>query len=89
MSQRERDRLKVMTSVLSAERTQAEAARLLRRSVRQVRRIQRRLEAEGDRGVIHRLRGRCSNARKCPTFRRQVLRICAKDYQDFGPTLAA
>jgi hypothetical protein len=35
MSARERDVLKVMGAVLSGERTQVEAARLLRESVRQ------------------------------------------------------
>ena len=61
MSQPERDVLKVMGLVLTGERTQAEAARLLGKSIRQIRRIQRRLEAEGDTGVSHRLRGRRSN----------------------------
>ena len=56
MSQRERDVLKVMSAVLRGERTQAETARLLRKSERQVRRLQRRLEAEGDVGVVHRLK---------------------------------
>ncbi len=60
MSVRERDVLKVMGPVLSEKRTQVEAVRLLRKSVRQVRRIAVRPEAEGDRGVIHRLRGRPS-----------------------------
>ncbi len=35
MSQQERDRIKVMSPVLSGKRTQVEAARLLKRSVRQ------------------------------------------------------
>lgn len=89
MSQRERDRLKVMASVLSGDRTQVEAARLLIRSVRQVRRIQRRLEGEGDRGIVHKLRGRPSNNRKEQALRRVVLRLYRQDYHDFGPTLAA
>jgi hypothetical protein len=89
MSQRERDRLKVMSLVMSGERTQVEAGRLLGLCARQVRRIQRRLEAEGDGGVVHRLRGRTSNARKDDVFRRQVLRTYSKDYMGFGPTLAA
>lgn len=48
MSQRERDRLKVMAGVLQGQRTQVEAGRLLGLTPRQIRRIQRRLEAEGD-----------------------------------------
>lgn len=89
MSQRERDVLKVMAVVLRGERTQAEAGRLLRRSVRQVRRIQRRLESQGDAGVIHRARGRPSNHRIPPAFRQRVLAVYRRDFGDFGPTLAA
>ena len=73
MSQRERDVVKVMAEVEAGERTQREAGRLLRRTIRQVRRIQRRLEAEGDGGIVHKLRGRPSNARTDPEHRQQVL----------------
>ena len=38
----------VVSGVLPGERTEGEAARLLKRRVRQIRRIQWRLEAEGD-----------------------------------------
>lgn len=89
MSQHERDILKVMHTVTAGERTQAEAARLLRRSVRQVRRIQRRLEDEGDQAVVHRLRGQPSNRRLDPQRRQQVLSAYRRDYADFGPTFAS
>lgn len=89
MSIRERDVLKVMDSVLTGVRTQSEAARLLRRSVRQVRRLQRRLEREGDGAVIHGLRDRPSNRRLDEDLRRQALAIYRVEYVDFGPTLAA
>jgi hypothetical protein len=89
MSQTERDVLTVMAPVLAGERTQAEAARLLRLSVRQVRRLQRRLEAEGDPGVLHRLRGRPSNRRLDGDLKAQALAAYRDRYADFGPTLAA
>lgn len=89
MSQRERDVLQVMGPVLVGARTQAEACRLLGKSVRQVRRIQRRLEAEGDVGVIHRLRGRASNHKRDASLRKRVIDVYRADYSDFGPTLAA
>ena len=89
MSQQERDRLKVMSLVLSGKRTQREASGLLRRSVRQIRRLQRRLEDEGDCGVIHRLRGSPSNNRKDGHFRHKVIETYRRDYPGFGPTLAA
>ena len=89
MSQRERDVIKVMEEVLAGERTQVEAGRLLERSVRQVRRIQRRLKAEGDRGVVHRLRGRASNRRTEAASRRKVVEVYQREYEGFGPTLAS
>jgi hypothetical protein len=89
MSQRERDRLKVMAPVLEGRRKHTEAARLLKRSVRQVRRIRRRLEAEGDVGVIHHLRGRRSNHATGGEVRREVLSRYRERYMGFGPTLAA
>ena len=89
MSQRERDRLKVMAPVLERERTQAEAARLLKRCVRQVRRLQRRLEKEGDAGLIHRLRGRPSNHRRDPSLRERAVAIYRKEMPDFNLTMAS
>ena len=89
MSQHERDVLKVMSLVLSGKRTQAEAARLLGRSERQVRRLQRRLEKDGDGGVVHRLRGRRSNNALDKAVRTRALSLCRKHYVGFGPTLAA
>src|SRR3954453_9918904 len=89
MSQRERDVLKIMHAVLSGERTQAEAARLLRLSTRQVRRLQRKLEAHGDPALVHGLRGQPSNHRCDAALRQAVLKAYRRDYADFGPTLAS
>jgi hypothetical protein len=89
MSQRERDVLKVLHTVQSGQRTQAEAARLLGLCVRQVRRLQRKLDSGGDGALVHRLRGRPSNHRKDPAFRRAVLKAYRKRYADFGPTFAS
>ena len=89
MSQHERDVLKVMSTVLQGKRTQSEAARLLRLSERQVRRIQRRLEQDGDAGVVHRLRGQPSNHQSDNELRKHALEIYQAELTDFGPTLAS
>ena len=89
MSQRERDVLKVMSGVLKGERTKVEAARLLKRSERQIRRLARRMSVEGDKAVIHRLRGRASNRRLAAAVREQLLELYKSRYADFGPTLAS
>ena len=89
MSRRERDVLAVMRGVASGGRTQVEAARLLKRSVRQIRRLQRNLEADGDAAVVHGLRGRPSNHRHEATLRARVRRTYRAKYLGFGPAFAA
>jgi len=89
MSQRERDRLRVLHSVLEGKRTQAEAARLLRLTTRHVRRLLRRLQQGGAASLVHRLRGRPSNHRLDAKLRGRVLQLYRKDFPDFGPTFAA
>jgi transposase len=89
MSQKERDVLKIMHAVLRGERTQAEAARLLDKSTRQIRRLQRRLQAGGDAAIVHRLRGKPSNHQPDPQLRQAVLAAYRQRYADFGPTFAS
>lgn len=88
MSQRERDLLKVMGPVLEGKRTQPEAARLADLSVRQVRRIQRKLEEDGDAALVHGLRGQPSNRRFEAAFRQKVLAAYRQQFTGFGPTFA-
>ena len=88
LSQRERDRLKVLHAVEGKHLRQGEAAERLRLSVRQVRRLLRRVKREGDRGLIHRLRGRPSNRKIPRAVRRRILAEVQRRYRDFGPTLA-
>jgi hypothetical protein len=89
MSQSERERLKVLHQIEQGHWTQVEGARRLQLSSRQVRRLQRRIAAEGDRGVIHRLRGRRSNRKIPEKVQQRVLAAVRRRYADFGPTLAA
>jgi hypothetical protein len=88
MSQRERDLLKVMGPVLQGQRTQVEAARLAGLSVRQIRRIQHKLEVHGDAALVHGLRGKPSNHRFDGGWRRQVLAVYRQQFGGFGPTFA-
>ena len=88
MSQRERDLLKVMGPVLQGQRTQPEAARLADLSVRQIRRIQRKLEEDGDAALVHGLRGKPSNRRFEAGFRQKVLAAYRRQFAGFGPTFA-
>jgi len=89
MSQKERDVLKVVQSVLDGKRQQAEAARLLHMTARHVRRLQGRLEEEGDQALVHGLRGQPSNRRLEEEKRARILEAYKKYYAGFGPTLAS
>ncbi len=61
LSQRERDRLRVLHEVKREQLRQSEAARRLKIGERHLRRLLVELGKRGDRGVIHGLRGRPSN----------------------------
>ncbi len=89
LSQRERDRLRVLHEVKQRQITQIAAARRLKITARQVRRLLLRLREQGDRGLIHGLRGRPSNRRLAPVFEQKILARVRQRYADFGPTLAA
>lgn len=53
-----------------------------------MRRVHRRFVDEGDVGVVHRLRGRPSNAASDPGVRKQAVGLYREHYADFGCTLA-
>jgi len=90
MSRKERARLTVMAGVKKKELTLLQAAELMAVGYRQSRRIWQRYQAEGDAGLVHRLRGTPSARRKPPALRAQVLaRYAEERYADFGPTLMA
>jgi hypothetical protein len=90
LSQRERDRLRVLHEVEEGHLTQVEASQRLHLTDRHVRRLLERVRAEGDRGVIHRLRGRSSNRKLPAALTQRALRLLGRPcYAGFGPTLAA
>lgn len=90
MTQRERDRLVVLKKAQKKLITQQQAAGELDLTARQVRRLLHRLKKEGDKAVIHKLRGRASNRRLDRETREKALRILSQEvYRGFGPTLAS
>ena len=89
LSQRERERLKVLHEMERGHLRQREAAGRLRLSARQVRRLLRRVKREGDGGRIHRLRGRPSHRKIAARQQGRILAQVRRRYADFGPTLAA
>ena len=88
MSGKELRRVHVISQVLDQQLTQVKAGELLGLTTRQVRRLLRRVEQEGDQGLAHRGRGKPSNRRMPEERKAQALKLYTQQYGDFGPTLA-
>src|SRR5271170_6263938 len=89
LSQRERDRLKVLHEVKQKHLTQVEAAARLKVGDRQVRRMLLGLRERGDHSLVHGLRGRPSSRRLAARLEQKIVARLRQRYADFGPTLAA
>jgi transposase len=89
LSQRERDRLKVLHDVQQKQLTQVAAAERLKVTDRQVRRMLLRIRERGDGALVHGLRGRPSNRKLAARLEQKILARLRQRYADFGPTLAA
>lgn len=89
MSLKELKRLKIIQKAIDRNITQKVAASMTGLSTRQVRRLVRDVRAEGDRGIIHKNRGRPSNRKLPEKTRAKVIKLYKKKYHDFGPTLAS
>ena len=89
MSLKDLQRIEVLTEVLGGRRTAGSAAAVLGLSVRQTHRLLVRYGDGGGGALIHRARGRMSNNQLASGVREYVLELIRRQYQDFGPTLAA
>lgn len=88
-SQKERDRLKLLDQARGKHITQAQAAAQMELSERWVRKLLLRMRKQGDRVVVHGLRGRPSNRKIPERVREQAVGLVEREYRDFGPTLAS
>ena len=88
MTQKAADRLEVIQQVANRALRQKEAARQLGLSVRQVKRLVARYQAEGPAGLVSRRLGRRPGNALPDAVRQEVLALVREHYADFGPTLA-
>lgn len=85
---RELKRLKIIQQTIDKQITQEIAASILGLSVRQVKRIVRKVKKSGDQGVIHQSRGKESNRKIPAAIKHHVLELYKEKYHDFGATFA-
>ena len=89
MKPREIKRLHLIHQALEKKLSQRQAAEVAGLSTRQMRRLMKRIQQEGDRGILHRKRGQPSNRRLPERVKQKVLELYRQHYGDFGPTLAS
>lgn len=87
LSQRELKILHVVKKVIEGLIKQNKAAKMLLISIRQVRRIMRRIKREGDKGIVHRSRGKACGRKISSEVKNKVISLYRGKYQGFGPTL--
>ena len=88
MSQKEAQRLAVLSQVLDGLMSQAVAASALHLSVRQIKRLCRQVRAQGALGLVSKRRGVPSNRRIDAALKENFVAIVRQCYGDFGPELA-
>jgi transposase len=90
MSQEERDKLEWLKRARDKGISQREAASKIGVSDRWVRKLLKRMKKQGDRVVVHGLRGRTSNRKITAKVQVRALEILQQpDWHDFGPTFAS
>lgn len=89
MSKKELRRLEVIHKVLDKRIKQGYAAEILLLSVRQVKRIVKKVRIHGDIAIVHGNRGKPSKRKFPDDFKDEVIKVVKRRYYDFGPTFAS
>jgi transposase len=84
LSQKELQRVSVISSCVKGDMACARAAELLSLSIRQVRRLKKRLREDGEAALAHASRGRPSPRRLPERVRQTVLRLARTTYVGFN-----
>jgi hypothetical protein len=88
MSNSEIDRLRVIKDVLEGKTTWQEATAQIDVCMRQVGYLCKKVREQGNRGIIHGLKGKPSNHQLEEGLLDKAMGIIEKRYADFGPTFA-
>lgn len=89
MTNREINRHSIIKKLLDKEINGTNAAKLLKLSVRQVRRLKGKVKQLGPKALIHASRGKPGNRRMPDEERKTIAEILKQKYPDFKPTFAS
>lgn len=88
LTQKEQDKLTIISDAQAGKLTNAQAAVMLGISVRQVKRLKSKVRENGALAVIHKLKGRQSNHRIAEEIKEKALTVISQTYSDFKPSFA-
>jgi transposase len=88
MSKKELERKTILEGYICGKLTLNEAAKRMRVSYRQAKRIWRKYKSERDAGLCHKSRGKRPPNTLDESFKKGILDLYQKKYMEFGPTYA-
>ncbi len=88
MTLRDADRYALMKQIESQKITIKEASHVLGISYRQARRLWRRYQREGPKGLVSKRKGKPSNHQMSRGVKEKAMTLVKEKYADYGPTLA-
>jgi hypothetical protein len=89
MTGSERKRLSIIAGCANKDIRQKHAATVLGITTRQVKRLVHQYRLEGDRAIIHKMRGKASHNKTPDKTKKKILSLYCRLYEGFGPTFAA
>src|SRR5665648_996022 len=89
MNKKERQRKALLDQVIAGFISKKDARKRLTLSSRQFRRIFVTYKANGDKGLVHKSRGKTSTRAYPEEQKEKILAIYREKYLDFGPTFAS
>jgi hypothetical protein len=89
MSQKEVNRYDIIQKVIKKEIKETEASEILSLTTRHIRRLKKKVDKDGIKGLIHAGRGKPSQRKLPEKETEKIKKLLHKHYPDFGPTFAA
>lgn len=86
---KEQEKITVMTALLQSKITNGQAATTLKLSLRQIKRLKKRVREDGYQILVHQLKGRMGNHHIDETIKKKALEKVKEKYSDFKPSFAS
>lgn len=88
LSAKEQEKLRIINTARDRKITNGQAAKMLGISIRQVKRLKKKIREQGSYGIIHQLKRKQSNHHIERNVKQNALQLIRKKYVDFKPRFA-